>query len=56
MFGEIAAQAVQLGIEYDPDPPHDSGSVHKAPPEVVDAVRSVMETGDAEVAERLGIS
>ena len=25
--GELAAQAVQLAIEYDPDPPHDTGSV-----------------------------
>jgi len=56
MYGEIAAQAVQLGIEYDPDPPHDSGSVEKASPEVVAAVRQVMEIQDAEVAERLGIA
>ena len=56
MFGETAAQAVQLGIEYDPAPPHDSGSVDKASPEVVAAVRSVMETQDAAVAERLGIA
>jgi len=56
MYGEIAAQAVQLGIEYDPAPPHDCGSVAKASPEVVAAVRSVMETEDAAVAERLGIA
>ncbi len=55
MFGETAAQAVQLGIEYDPDPPHDAGSLEKAPPEVVAAVRAVMEQQDAAVAERLGI-
>jgi transcriptional regulator GlxA family with amidase domain len=35
------AQAVQLGIEYDPDPPFDSGSPEKAPPEIVELVRSV---------------
>jgi transcriptional regulator GlxA family with amidase domain len=34
------AQAVQLGIEYDPDPPFDSGSPEKAPPEIVELVRS----------------
>lgn len=34
------AQAVQLGIEYDPDPPFDSGSPEKAPPEIVDLVRA----------------
>ncbi len=55
MFGETAAQAVQLGIEYDPDPPHDAGSLEKAPAEVVAAVRAVMEQQDAAVAERLGI-
>jgi hypothetical protein len=55
MHGETAAQAVQLGIEYDPAPPHDTGSVEKAPPEIVAAVRAVMEQQDAAVAERLGI-
>jgi transcriptional regulator GlxA family with amidase domain len=34
------AQAVQLGIEYDPDPPFDSGSPEKAPAEIVELVRS----------------
>ncbi len=56
MHGEIAAQAVQLAIEYDPDPPHDTGSLEKAPAEIVAAVRAVMETQDAAVAERLGIA
>ena len=28
--GDEIAQAIQLGIEYDPQPPFDSGSVHKA--------------------------
>jgi putative intracellular protease/amidase len=35
------AQAVQLGIEYDPTPPFDTGSPDKAPPEIVEAVRAV---------------
>jgi transcriptional regulator GlxA family with amidase domain len=35
------AQAVQLGIEYDPSPPFDTGSPAKAPAEIVDAVRAV---------------
>lgn len=34
------AQAVQLGIEYDPDPPFDSGSPAKAAPEIVELVTS----------------
>lgn len=39
--GPEVAQAVQLGVEYDPDPPFDSGSPEKAPPEIVELVRSV---------------
>jgi transcriptional regulator GlxA family with amidase domain len=39
--GPELAQAIQLGIEYDPQPPFDSGSVDKAPPEIVDLVRLV---------------
>ena len=41
--GPEMAQAVQLGIEYDPDPPFDSGSPAKAPPEIVELVTSVTE-------------
>lgn len=44
--GPEVAQAVQLGIEYDPDPPFDSGSPRKAPPEIVELVRSVAAAGD----------
>ena len=44
--GPEVAQAVQLGIEYDPDPPFDSGSPEKAPPEIVELVRSVAAAGD----------
>jgi transcriptional regulator GlxA family with amidase domain len=36
--GPEMAQAVQLGIEYDPDPPFDAGSPEKAPAEIVEAV------------------
>jgi putative intracellular protease/amidase len=35
---EQVAQAIQLGIEYDPEPPFDAGSPEKAPAEIVDAV------------------
>jgi transcriptional regulator GlxA family with amidase domain len=42
IHGEAAAQAVQLGIEYDPQPPFDAGSAEKAPPEVVEAVTARM--------------
>jgi putative intracellular protease/amidase len=38
--GEEIAQAIQLGIEYDPQPPFNSGSVASAPPEIVELVRA----------------
>ncbi|HXQ88778.1 MAG TPA: DJ-1/PfpI family protein [Solirubrobacterales bacterium] len=38
--GPEVAQAIQLGIEYDPDPPFDSGSPQKAAPEIVELVRA----------------
>jgi putative intracellular protease/amidase len=34
------AQGIQLGIEYDPEPPFDAGSTRKAPPEIVELVRA----------------
>jgi putative intracellular protease/amidase len=37
--GEDVAKAIQLGIEYDPDPPHDAGSPEKAPAEMVEMIR-----------------
>jgi putative intracellular protease/amidase len=36
--GEEVAQAVQLGIEYDPQPPLDAGSPEKAPQPIVEVV------------------
>jgi transcriptional regulator GlxA family with amidase domain len=39
--GPEVAQAIQLGIEYDPDPPHDAGSPEKAPPEMVELIRGM---------------
>jgi len=38
--GVQVAQAIQLGIEYDPQPPFDAGSPHKAPLAIVEAVRA----------------
>ena len=43
--GDEVAQAVQLGIEYDPQPPFDSGSPAKAPQPIVDLVTEVMGRG-----------
>jgi hypothetical protein len=41
---------VQLGIEYDPEPPFDAGSPAKAPAAIVDIVRAVERAEEAEVA------
>jgi transcriptional regulator GlxA family with amidase domain len=40
MAGADVAQAIQLRIEYDPEPPFDSGSLAKAPAHVADLARS----------------
>ncbi|MFC9239905.1 DJ-1/PfpI family protein [Streptomyces decoyicus] len=37
--GDTVAQAIQLGIEYDPQPPYDAGSPDKAPAEVTALLR-----------------
>lgn len=41
LWGDDVAQAIQLGIEYDPAPPFDAGSPEKAPPELVELVRGL---------------
>jgi putative intracellular protease/amidase len=46
--GPMLSQAVQLAVEYDPQPPFDAGAPHKAPDEVVDLVRTVMEASAAQ--------
>ncbi len=38
--GDTAAQTIQLGIEYDPQPPYDAGSPGKAPREVLEFFRN----------------
>ena len=47
MFGDDMAQAVQLGIEYDPQPPYDAGSPSKAPAPIVDLVVAVQAQAEA---------
>jgi len=37
--GEDLARAIQLGIEYDPEPPFPGGSPDTSPPEIVELVR-----------------
>jgi hypothetical protein len=40
MTHENVARAIQLGIEYDPQPPFDSGTPVKAGPDLVALVRA----------------
>ena len=40
IHGDDVARALQLGVEYDPQPPFDTGAPEKAPPHMVAAVRA----------------
>lgn len=40
VVGDDLARGIQLGIEYDPDPPFDAGAPEKLPPEMVELVRA----------------
>jgi transcriptional regulator GlxA family with amidase domain len=44
--GDEVAQAVQLGIEYDPQPPLDTGSPEKAPQPIVELVTAAFAAQD----------
>jgi len=46
--GDTVAQAIQLSIEYDPDPPFETGSPGKSPPEIVELVRRAAARLEAE--------
>jgi transcriptional regulator GlxA family with amidase domain len=43
-IGTTFAEAIQLAIEYDPQPPFDAGAPHKAPAEVVELVKAYERT------------
>lgn len=43
--GQHVAETIQLGIEYDPQPPFDAGSPSKANPMILEALRSRMTAG-----------
>ncbi len=45
--GAEVAQAIQLAMEYDPDPPHDAGSPATAPTEMVERVRELAQSDPA---------
>jgi transcriptional regulator GlxA family with amidase domain len=42
LHGADLARCVQLAVEYDPEPPFDSGSPSKATPETVELVRALL--------------
>jgi transcriptional regulator GlxA family with amidase domain len=50
--GPEVAQAVQLAIEYDPQPPFDAGSPAKAPAAIVEAVTAVANTDGSTLSLR----
>jgi transcriptional regulator GlxA family with amidase domain len=52
LIGEDGARAIQLGIEYDPQPPFDAGSVEKADPALVDVIRTAVAAREAASRER----
>jgi putative intracellular protease/amidase len=54
IYGDEAAQAVQLGIEYDPAPPFDAGSPEKVPPPIADVVATGFRAREAEVLREGG--
>ncbi len=41
LAGEHTAKAIQLLVEYDPQPPFDAGSVATAPADIVESIRAV---------------
>ena len=49
IWGPELSQALQLGIEYDPQPPFDSGAPSKADPEIVALVRAVNDAQEERV-------
>jgi transcriptional regulator GlxA family with amidase domain len=54
--GELTAQAIQLSIEYDPQPPYGAGSPATAPSEVVEFLRRrVARMSDAEDTTTSGV-
>jgi putative intracellular protease/amidase len=46
--GDDVARAIQLAIEYDPQPPFDCGSVAKAGPALVELIRTVLSDSGAD--------
>jgi transcriptional regulator GlxA family with amidase domain len=55
IYGDEAAQAIQLGIEYDPAPPFDAGAPEKVPSPIADTVETVFRSREAEVLREGGV-
>ena len=53
LYGPEMAQAVQLGIEYDPQPPYDAGAPSKAPKEIYEVVAATMARSEQELLASL---
>lgn len=53
LAGDEVAKAVQLGIEYDPQPPFDAGSPEKAGPDLVELVGAVSDLAEAQRVQQL---
>lgn len=49
LHSPMVAQAIQLGIEYDPQPPFDAGSPSKAPADILELVKAVSDQKRAEL-------
>ena len=49
LAGETVAQAIQLGIEYDPQPPFDAGSPSKAPKEILELMQAFNRSAEEEL-------
>jgi putative intracellular protease/amidase len=54
LIGEDGAKAIQLGIEYDPQPPFDAGAVEKADPALVETIRAAVAAREAASRARAG--
>ena len=52
VWGAEVSQAIHLGIEYDPQPPFDSGSPSKADPDILALVQAI--SAEKEAAVRAG--
>lgn len=49
MHGDEVAQAIQLGIEYDPQPPYNAGAPSKAPTAIKELVQAIITDAEARV-------